>query len=564
MRIMKTPMPRPEISAVPIVGPNGIEDVRLRVGDRTWHLWGRQGRKREADLARSVPDDHAVVLMGTGLGLCARALAKRGIPVAIVDRFPEIRCAAGMSGQINGALLVDDPSPAQTLERLLHWKGQHPGRPIRILRIPVYLRLDRDYCEAVAVALEQESRTDLWQALDYPKFQSARPRILFFDSGYFLCNEIRAALTRMGADFIPLDISGQTTGSTEFIETLLHATLEGKPDFALTVNHFGMDREGRLAELLQRMHLPLASWFVDNPHLILHRYAHPAQDNTILFTFDAGNLDTLRNQGFPNVHYLPLATDPQRFRPGLADSAPDEWTADISFVGNSMTGAIANSLEQARLPRPMQKELPHVAASFGQSGEVDVESHMAGHFPAWKSHVDSLANDPERQLATISLVTWEATRQYRLSCVREIQPFSPLIVGDPGWDSQLSGTHWRRLDYLDYYADLPRFYPRSQISFNCTSRQMKGAVNQRIFDVPACGGFVLTDRREQLEDLFEPETESVAYENPEQISPQIQRLLADKALRKRISRAARKRILAEHTYEHRLARLISVMRQTCL
>jgi spore maturation protein CgeB len=118
------------------------------------------------------------------------------------------------------------------------------------------------------------------------------------------------------------------------------------------------------------------------------------------------------------------------------------------------------------------------------------------------------------------------------------------------------------LPRLDYYADLPRFYPMSRISLNCTSRQMKGAVNQRVFDVPASGGFVLTDRREQLEGLFEPGREVLVYDGPEEIPGLVERLLADDPLRREVSRAARARILAGHTYEHRLAELARIMRET--
>ena len=46
---------------------------------------------------------------------------------------------------------------------------------------------------------------------------------------------------------------------------------------------------------------------------------------------------------------------------------------------------------------------------------------------------------------------------------------------------------------LNYYKDLPLLYNACKINFNATSLQMKEAVNQRVFDVPACGAFLLTD-----------------------------------------------------------------------
>jgi spore maturation protein CgeB len=136
-------------------------------------------------------------------------------------------------------------------------------------------------------------------------------------------------------------------------------------------------------------------------------------------------------------------------------------------------------------------------------------------------------------------------------------------VGDTGWQELLSAhPGWRYHPELSYYDDLPDFYPLSDINFNCTSQQMKGAVNQRVFDVPCCNAFLLTDHRRQVEDLFEPGAEIVCYATPDDIPELVERYLADPAARARVASAARKRVLAEHTYDHRVASLMETMRKT--
>lgn len=203
-----------------------------------------------------------------------------------------------------------------------------------------------------------------------------------------------------------------------------------------------------------------------------------------------------------------------------------------------------------------------LAAGFGASPERDALAFLASVRPELAAAVRALPDGPGR-LACGGLLTWEATRQYRRACVAGLAPFAPVIAGDAeGWREVFpEGSGARCIGRLDYYADLPRFYAMSKVSLNCTSRQMKGAVNQRVFDVPACGGFVLTDRREQLARLFEPGREVIVYDAPEDIPDLTARCLADEALRRRVSAAARARILAEHTYERRLSELLTVMRQ---
>ncbi len=150
---------------------------------------------------------------------------------------------------------------------------------------------------------------------------------------------------------------------------------------------------------------------------------------------------------------------------------------------------------------------------------------------------------------------------YRNGCVRRLLPFHPLIVGDRGWRVEFrhEPRQPRYLDALSYYAELPAFYGHSAINFNCTSKQMKGAVNQRVFDVPAAGAFVLTDWRPQMEQLFEPE-EMACYHDPEEIPDLTRYYLAHPLERRKMAAAGRRRVLACHTWEHRLQVLLEQMR----
>ncbi|WP_419787544.1 CgeB family protein [Pseudodesulfovibrio sp.] len=548
--------------AVPETGR--LEDVRIHIEGKTWHLWGRRGMVREQALADSVEEGTLPVLLGAGLGHALGRLIDKGFPVAIVDRERPLDSVTNIRAEFegrDGILWLDADNPETVMERLKTWRKEHGNSPFAPLPLSLYLRLNPDLYGVLSQQLK--SAETFQKQIRYPKFKTKAPRVLFFDSDYFLCREIRAGLESNEAETRVLPLPKGKTVSGQFIEELLKAVVEFRPDFVLTVNHLGMDRQGRLAGLLDEVGVPLASWFVDNPHLILHEYDHPGADNTVLFTFDAGNLDILRAKGFENVHYLPLATDPKRFRVNSGtEGAPKTWSTDVSFVGNSMTKPVAETLALAELPSKLRGEYQAAAHRFGASGALSATDFLNSNEPEWARLHGSLSST-ERRLALESLLTWEATRQYRLECVRQTLPFNPIIVGDEGWKTELGdATGWHHLPRLDYYADLPRFYPCSKINFNCTSRQMIGAVNQRVFDVPACGGFLLTDYREQMEDLFDLKSEAVTYHCAEEIPDLIGSLLGDNQRRRRIAEAARRRILAEHTYNQRVATLLAVMRQT--
>lgn len=546
----------------PVLDKDLIEDVRIYIEGKKWHLWGRRGQERELALAEAVAKDALPVVIGAGLGYCAEKLAQSG-PVLVLDNDPLI---AGVSGAVrlkeNDRISFVNGDPAEALEQVRRWRTENGGGPLEIVKIPLYLRLNRDWYGILANTLEAEkdsSLGDFWKQVDYPKFQNTKPRILFFNRPYFLTGEITAAMERLGISYCSIDIGMGDTVREGFVEDLLKAVVDFRPDFALTVNHFGVDRKGKLTDLLLKLKLPLASWFVDNPQLILYRYPDILPDMTAIFTYDAGNLGIMREKGFENIFYLPLATDPHRFKPGLPGKK--KWRSNVSFVGNSMVYAVDKTIAESGISGALLERYTALATEFGAAQELSVEKFLQRLHPELLAEMETFPSD-EHRLSFEALITWEATRQYRLSCIRAILPFDPLIVGDEGWHTLLDKNGWRYLPSLDYYADLPVFYPLSKVSFNCTSRQMKGAVNQRIFDVPACGGFVLTDYREQMEQLFEPGREIISYNDVEEIPQLLEKWLADDSGRQRISTAARRRILASHTYEHRLHNLIDKMRKT--
>ncbi len=543
-----------------------LVDIRLAVSGKTRHLCGRQGEARLAEAARqAVTAGEAPVFVGFGLGTApALALAMGAPRVAVIDRESGILGlalpACGLAGDPR-VVLVDDPDPETAATRALAAVAASPTSPVAVIEHPAYARLDPHHHRETVRRLRAAAL--FRQRAGYRKFTTPPARVLLFSSDYFLVREIAEALAGLDVPFLPLALPDLERGRTRFVEDLLAAVASFRPDLVLTVNHLGLDREGRLMGLLADLGLPLASWFVDNPHLILHDFPRQASPWCRVFTWDADTVPSLAAMGFPEPAFLPLATDARRFRPpSPGDPPPDPaWNAACSFVGNSMIHQVREPLSRLAAFPDLTRDYPGLAADFAGHDFRSVRDFLARKHPETLHDYLALPASTDR-LAFELLLTWEATRQYRTRCVAGILPFSPVIAGDRHWAETFPGPSppKRLLPPLDYYRDLPRFYPRSDISLNCTSMQMKGAVNQRVFDIPACGGFVLTDRREQLHQAFDPD-ETACYDHPDEIPSLVRHYLRHPASRRDITAKARARILAEHTYRHRLSTLLDAMRR---
>ncbi|NJB68453.1 spore maturation protein CgeB [Desulfobaculum xiamenense] len=555
-------------TAEPVMEGGDVADIRVtRADGRSFALFGRGAREMESRAAAAFDpaSGRLPVLLGSGLGLALeRLLAVCDGPVAVVDKERPILAHTGLRERYAGnprVTWIDAPDAEGALRELTVWQMDNGGRAFEPVQLSAYRRLDREHYTAVAEKLAASGRYDFWARAAYPKFRSWPPRVLYITSEYFLVGELVRASERLGTPHRFLNIGSKETGCTEFVEQLLTAVVEFRPDFVFTINHLGVDREGVLVDLLERLRLPLASWFVDNPHLILYLYRRLVSDWTAIFTWDADNVESLRELGFSHVHYLPLATDATRFVPPARVPAAHPWRSRVSFVGNSMIYKVGHRMKAGHFPRELLVSYREVAAGFGDSAERSVSAYLRAAHPELVGAFEGLETS-ERRLSYETMITWEATRQYRRACVEATLPYSPLIAGDKGWRSTLpgEGRDWRWHRELNYYEELPGFYPLSEINFNCTSKQMKGAVNQRVFDVPACGAFVLTDSRAQMDDLFEPGREIASYADPAEAGELIRHYLGHPQERARIVTAARRRILAEHTYEHRLEALFKTMR----
>jgi spore maturation protein CgeB len=88
---------------------------------------------------------------------------------------------------------------------------------------------------------------------------------------------------------------------------------------------------------------------------------------------------------------------------------------------------------------------------------------------------------------------------------------------------------------------------------------MGSAVNQRVFDVPGSGGFILTDAQPDALEHFEHEKEIVTYKSEDELKDKAAYYLLNDKPRLAIIEAGHRKVLAKHTYNHRLKELITHM-----
>ena len=142
------------------------------------------------------------------------------------------------------------------------------------------------------------------------------------------------------------------------------------------------------------------------------------------------------------------------------------------------------------------------------------------------------------------------------------------------WSFKLWGNEWEGADSLSpvLQRDGARIDTETCIKvFNATSVNLNlhsctgdgldpeaDFVNPRTFELAACGAFQLVDERALFPDLF-ASNEMVRFSSVADVPSLIRTWLADASGRSEIAAAARRRVLAHHTYKHRVSELLAVI-----
>ncbi len=533
--------------------------VWLETEEGPRYVHSRYDPRREAQRILQqlkVRDGDLVVIVGGGLGYLSRELAATaaGVNTLVIEPDRSTAVTLGCRSEVGSASeLIVETDSAQALRRITTRQMNLGFCDVVLYVNPAYAAAFPAYVQSITASLRPGRNRSSFRTAFKPVSRQQVGRVLLLDTGYFLQAELALGLSTLELKQATVTVANRsfrfTPGSRrlryeaapDFIPRLLQCVAEFKPDLLLTVNHLGFDREGRLAALLQELQLPVAVWYVDSPTYILNGQLQGVSYDHHLFVWESSYLPELARAGFKNVSHLPLA-GANHMRGGGAG----ERLGRGVFVGGSNNSGIRVWREKPRL-RLSEEEIDRIVAAQRARPDVGIQQHLQNA---------GVAGDSELlRRNTESLLVLQTTRRERIELLRQV----PVdVYGDEDW-SELLGPGRRVLSPVDYYDELPEVYRRHAVHLNQTSFQMNSTVNQRVFDVPLCGGLLVTDYRSDLADLFDIKRECVLYHTPVEAADKLRWYLDNPETADSVAALARRRIESEHLYHHRLRTMINTI-----
>jgi len=314
----------------------------------------------------------------------------------------------------------------------------------------------------------------------------------------------------------------------------------------------GFDGSGVLSDLSFKYGIPVCVWFVDDPAPILLHQNQFIRSNMAAFCWERAYLNGLKKAGFKDAYYLPLATSTELFSKKTASPG----TVKLAFVGSAMNGEFLENIRSKIIWKPSYDLIVNQSAEIiSECTKVDVADIIS---QVSQQLNISLPSDTRNAVWLQSLIIHTASMLKRKRIVNSMKDLGIETFGDPqGW-KQLCGNWLKTHKNVDYRTELASIYRKIAINLNVTSSQMPTGVNQRVFDIPASGSFVLNDKQSDLEELFEKD-EIVTYCSIDDLKEKIQYYSNNESERRRISENALLHIIKEHTYLNRYKRMCTLI-----
>lgn len=353
------------------------------------------------------------------------------------------------------------------------------------------------------------------------------------------------------------------------------------PDFPVSLTVKSAEEVKKIREYLQRMHvdmaltydfspnvaeacfqekLPYISWVYDAPLPELYTLA-AGYDTNRIFLFDRAELQRLSKGGnAQRLYHMPLAAEGGLPEIVIREEERQFYESDISFVGKLYADGTGDEIFRqagADLKRQWnQLTAPSCVWGDGKSvfGSASEElTEFAAQMLVPRPSERFFMSD-SHYVEAMLLARKRNENERRAVLNRLAEKFHTVFYTNDS-PNGLIGVEIRR--GVDYFEELPGVYAHSKINLNITSRSIETGIPQRVFDILRCGGFLLMNYQEEIEELFQVGVDLEVFHNLEELEAKAEYYLKHEKERRAIALQGQRKVLERHTYEARLPELLS-------
>lgn len=385
-------------------------------------------------------------------------------------------------------------------------------------------------------------------------------RILFVPSEKIVINGLAVGLALAGHKVDIWDrYSPLGDDNSETVDALEESLEQGHYDVVVTY-----DFCVPVAIACHNMGVKYLSWVYDSPLFELYRKEAMLETNHIM-VFDRKQYGRMQELHFSHLYYGALATDVELYG-ALSLSKEDEhkYACDVSFVGR-----LYNKMRFDEFFAGQTEE--DISFREEKNGIFsDCYCKWDGDTTIFNRASDGLVdfilskepvNDWEKYCLNEKFYVESFKLARQLNVIERTAVLNKLaekhqVVLYTDDDKLESIPQVIKRPAVNYMEEMPKVFYCSKINLNITSRSIESGIPQRVFDIMAVGGFVLTNYQTELEEYFEVGKDLEVFHNLEELEQKVDYYLKHEEARVRIAINGYKKVRKHFSYTLRGAEMI--------
>lgn len=331
--------------------------------------------------------------------------------------------------------------------------------------------------------------------------------------------------------------------------------------FVFSINFFPA-----ISYTCNRFKVPYVCWSVDSPVAELFSNALKNEWNRI-FLFDRAQYEFFHPYHPDHIYYLPLSANAKRMEKVILSMTEDDFVKydnDVVFVGSlysekcrydklsglsDYTKGYVSGLIQAQmrvsgynfiyeaLPERVIREIVSADPEFykGEDVFLDTDRYLTAH-----QYVGMKLANVERESILSALSEKFDVALYTYSDTSML----PKVKNRGGANT---------------ITEMPKIFHAGKINLNITMRPIETGLSLRIWDVLACGGFLISNYQAEIPEYFEIGRDLEIYENEADLIEKVDYYLHHDAQRVEIALNGYEKVAKHHTYEVRLSEMLRML-----
>lgn len=356
------------------------------------------------------------------------------------------------------------------------------------------------------------------------------------------------------------EIHDKQTTPRQCAEVVSSRILKNPPAFVFSINFFPA-----ISYTCEKLKVPYVCWTVDSPVPELFSNALQNSYNRV-FLFDKAQYEYFSPVNPTCIHYLPLAADVKCFERAVLSMTEADYAAygaEVSFVGSLYTekcrydGLSLSDRTRGFVDGLMEAQLTVYGANLIESSLTDTVIQEISNVDPNFYRGEDLREGADRYLVAHQYIGMKLAAVERERTLARLSEHFPVTLYTRSDTSALPRVDCR--GGVRTLTEMPKVFQASRINLNMTMRPIETGLSQRIWDVLACGGFLLTNYQAEIPDYFEIGRDLETYESMAELEEKIQYYLTHEAERMEIAIRGYEKVAAYHTYEIRLAQMIRIL-----